>query len=155
MSKYDENKQLKCSFCGKPQSQVSRLVAGPGVYICDECIHICMDILDDGLEEEKAKGQEAEYKLPKPKEIVDTLSEYVIEQDRAKKALAVAVYNHYKRINNKKRQDNDDVELQKSNIVMIGPTGSGKTLLAQTLAKNIRCTFCHSRRYGADGSRDM
>lgn len=135
MSKYDENKQLKCSFCGKPQSQVSRLVAGPGVYICDECIHICMDILDDGLEEEKAKGQEAEYKLPKPKEIVDTLSEYVIEQDRAKKTLAVAVYNHYKRINNKKRQDNDDVELQKSNIVMIGPTGSGKTYLVKTLAR--------------------
>ena len=141
MSKYDENKQLKCSFCGKPQSQVSRLVAGPGGYICDECIHICMDILDDGLEEEKAKGQEAEYKLPKPKEIVDTLSEYVIEQDRAKKALAVAVYNHYKRINNKKRQDNDDVELQKSNIVMIGPTGSGKTLLAQTLAKILDVPF--------------
>ena len=141
MSKYDENKQLKCSFCGKPQSQVSRLVAGPGVYICDECIHICMDILDDGLEEEKAKGQEAEYKLPKPKEIVDTLSEYVIEQDRAKKTLAVAVYNHYKRINNKKRQDNDDVELQKSNIVMIGPTGSGKTLLAQTLAKILDVPF--------------
>ena len=141
MSKYDENKQLKCSFCGKPQSQVQRLVAGPGVYICDECIHICMDILDEGLQEEKAGKEEAGYKLPKPKEITETLSEYVIEQDRAKKALAVAVYNHYKRINAAKNSDKDDVELQKSNIVMIGPTGSGKTLLAQTLAKILDVPF--------------
>jgi len=141
MSKYDENKQLKCSFCGKPQSQVSRLVAGPGVYICDECIHICMDILDEGIQEEKAEGADTSYKLPKPKEITETLSEYVIEQDRAKKALAVAVYNHYKRINTAKTSGKDDVELQKSNIVMIGPTGSGKTLLAQTLAKILDVPF--------------
>ena len=89
MSKYDENKQLKCSFCGKPQSQVTKLVAGPGVYICDECIHICMDILDDRLQEEKTAEADKVYKLPKPKEITDILSEYVIEQDKAKKALAV------------------------------------------------------------------
>lgn len=141
MSKYDENKQLKCSFCGKPQSQVTKLVAGPGVYICDECIHICMDILDDRLQEEKTAEADKVYKLPKPKEITDILSEYVIEQDKAKKALAVAVYNHYKRINLSKTSSKDDVELQKSNIVMIGPTGSGKTLLAQTLAKILDVPF--------------
>lgn len=141
MSKYDENKQLKCSFCGKPQSQVNRLVAGPGVYICDECIRICTDILDEGIKEEKNAGTEAAYKLPKPKEITEILSEYVIEQDRAKKALAVAVYNHYKRINETRQSKDDDVELQKSNIVMIGPTGSGKTLLAQTLAKILDVPF--------------
>lgn len=141
MSKYDENKQLKCSFCGKPQSQVNRLVAGPGVYICDECIQVCQEILNQqyetgGLQTE----QKAQYKLPKPKEITQILSDYVIEQDEAKKALAVAVYNHYKRINNPKAED-DDVELQKSNIIMIGPTGSGKTLLAQTLAKILEVPF--------------
>lgn len=149
MSKYDENKQLKCSFCGKPQSQVARLVAGPGVYICDECIHICMDILNDGMDEERPQSGGGSFRLPKPQEIVQTLSQYVIEQDRAKKALAVAVYNHYKRINNKSDKnkngradkEQDDVELQKSNIVMIGPTGSGKTLLAQTLAKILDVPF--------------
>ena len=141
MSKYDENKQLRCSFCGKPQSQVSRLVAGPGVYICDECIHICLDILKEGLPEEETPEAEKSYKLPKPKEITEILSDYVIEQDQAKKALAVAVYNHYKRINGKKTDDKDDVELQKSNIVMIGPTGSGKTLLAQTLARILDVPF--------------
>ena len=141
MSKYDENKQLKCSFCGKPQSQVNRLVAGPGVYICDECIRICTDILDEGIKEEKNAGTEAAYKLPKPKEITEILSEYVIEQDRAKKALAVAVYNHYKRINETRQSKDDDVELQKSNIVMIGPTGSGMTLLAQPLAKILDVPF--------------
>lgn len=141
MSRYDENKQLKCSFCGKPQSQVNRLVAGPGVYICDDCIHICMDILKENIQEEGEHGAVAKpYRLPKPKEITDILSEYVIEQDQAKKALAVAVYNHYKRINNVNKED-DDVELQKSNIVMIGPTGSGKTLLAQTLAKILDVPF--------------
>lgn len=143
MSKYDENKQLKCSFCGKPQSQVKRLVAGSGVYICDECVHLCLDIINDdiyaGNEGEKS---EASYKLPKPKEITEILSQYVIGQDDAKRALAVAVYNHYKRINNtKKIKEDDDVELQKSNIVMIGPTGSGKTLLAQTLAKILDVPF--------------
>ena len=141
MSKYDENKQLRCSFCGKPQSQVNRLVAGPGVYICDDCIHICMDILNENIQDEAEKGASPkQYRLPKPKEITDILSEYVIEQDQAKKALAVAVYNHYKRINSTEKDD-DDVELQKSNIVMIGPTGSGKTLLAQTLAKILDVPF--------------
>ena len=141
MGKYDENKQLKCSFCGKPQSQVNRLVAGPGVYICDECIHICMDILNENFGDDSDDvGTKTEYKLPKPKEITDTLSEYVIEQDQAKKALAVAVYNHYKRIKNTSIDD-DGVEIQKSNIVMIGPTGSGKTLLAQTLAKILDVPF--------------
>ena len=141
MSKYDENKQLKCSFCGKPQSQVNRLVAGPGVYICDECIQVCQEILNQQYETEGLQTeQKAQYKLPKPKEITQILSDYVIEQDEAKKALAVAVYNHYKRINNPKAED-DDVELQKSNIIMIGPTGSGKTLLAQTLAKILEVPF--------------
>lgn len=142
MSKYDENKQLRCSFCGKPQSQVTRLVAGPGVYICDECIQVCLDIINDGVQSEQMPDSgEKVYKLPKPKEISEILSEYVIEQDRAKKALAVAVYNHYKRINGKKTAEEDGVELQKSNIVMIGPTGSGKTLLAQTLAKILDVPF--------------
>ena len=143
MSKYDENRQLRCSFCGKPQSQVARLVAGPDVYICDECIEICLDILKEG---EASDGQPVSsdkggYKLPKPREISEILSDYVVEQDRAKKALAVAVYNHYKRINGQKASEDDDVELQKSNIVMIGPTGSGKTLLAQTLAKILDVPF--------------
>ena len=142
MSKYDENKQLKCSFCGKPQSQVRRLVAGSGVYICDECVHLCMDIINDDINEGNAAPKEEKYRLPKPKEITQTLSDYVIGQDNAKRALAVAVYNHYKRINNpKKEKEGDDVELQKSNIVMIGPTGSGKTLLAQTLAKILDVPF--------------
>ena len=142
MSKYDENKQLRCSFCGKPQSQVKRLVAGSGVYICDECVHLCLDIINDDMVE-GAGGAQAEtaYKLPKPKEITEILSQYVIGQDAAKRALAVAVYNHYKRINNTKIMKDDDVELQKSNIVMIGPTGSGKTLLAQTLAKILDVPF--------------
>ena len=141
MNHFDENKQLKCSFCGKPQSQVNRLVAGPGVYICDECIHICTEILKENVEDgsESPKGEKA-YKLPKPKEISEILGDYVIEQDQAKKALAVAVYNHYKRINNLTIED-DGVEIQKSNIVMIGPTGSGKTLLAQTLAKILDVPF--------------
>ena len=142
MSKYDENKQLRCSFCGKPQSQVTRLVAGPGVYICDECIQVCLDIINDGVQSEQMPDSgEKVYKLPKPKEISEILSEYVIEQDRAKRALAVAVYNHYKRINGRKTAEEDGVELQKSNIVMIGPTGSGKTLLAQTLAKILDVPF--------------
>ena len=143
MSKYDENKQLRCSFCGKPQSQVARLVAGPDVYICDECIEICLDILKEGeaSDSQPMSNDKGGYKLPKPREISEILSDYVVEQDRAKKALAVAVYNHYKRINGQKASEDDDVELQKSNIVMIGPTGSGKTLLAQTLAKILDVPF--------------
>lgn len=136
MTKYNDE-ELKCSFCGKPQSMVKRLVAGPDVYICDECIALCQDIIADGLPKEH---ENEEFKLPKPREIVEKLSEYVIGQDNAKKTLAVAVYNHYKRINTIGKLD-DDVELQKSNILMVGPTGSGKTFLAQTLAKMLNVPF--------------
>ncbi|MFT8321771.1 MAG: ATP-dependent protease ATP-binding subunit ClpX [Bacillus sp. (in: firmicutes)] len=132
----DEKGQLKCSFCGKTQDQVRKLVAGPGVYICDECIELCTEI----VEEELGTDEEVEFKdVPKPNEIRDILDEYVIGQDQAKKALSVAVYNHYKRINSNSKID--DVELSKSNIAMIGPTGSGKTLLAQTLARILNVPF--------------
>jgi len=132
----DEKGQLKCSFCGKTQDQVRKLVAGPGVYICDECIELCTEI----VEEELGTEEEVEFKdVPKPSEIRDILDEYVIGQDQAKKALSVAVYNHYKRINSNSKID--DVELSKSNIAMIGPTGSGKTLLAQTLARILNVPF--------------
>src|ERR1700721_102727 len=131
----DEKGQLKCSFCGKSQEQVRKLIAGPGVYICDECIELCNEI----IEEELYKNVDENLRLrniPKPKEINHILNQYVIGQERAKKSLAVAVYNHYKRVN--AGNSADDVELQKSNILLVGPTGSGKTYLAQTLAKLIQ-----------------
>ena len=136
MARFDEKKQLKCSFCGKSQDQVKRLVAGPGVYICDECIELCQEIIDEEFDEIFETDLR---EIPKPIEIRRILDDYVVSQDRAKKSLAVAVYNHYKRINADTK--NDDVEVQKSNILMLGPTGSGKTLLAQTLAKILNVPF--------------
>ncbi|MCR6111529.1 ATP-dependent protease ATP-binding subunit ClpX [Bacillus sp. A301a_S52] len=137
MFKFNEEKgQLKCSFCGKTQDQVRKLVAGPGVYICDECIELCTEI----VEEELGSEEEVEMEdIPKPQEIRDILNDYVIGQDQAKKTLSVAVYNHYKRVNSASK--NDEVELAKSNICLIGPTGSGKTLLAQTLARILNVPF--------------
>lgn len=137
MSRYDDKKQLKCSFCGKTQEQVKRLVAGPGVYICDECIELCSEIIEEEFEEAKVDAELND--IPKPKEIREILDQYVIGQEAAKKSLAVAVYNHYKRINAEVKTG--EVELQKSNILMLGPTGSGKTLLAQTLAKILNVPF--------------
>jgi ATP-dependent Clp protease ATP-binding subunit ClpX len=134
--KFDDKKHLKCSFCGKSQEQVKRLIAGPNVYICDECIELCQEIISEEFDQEMDIDLNH---LPKPSEIKGTLDEYVIGQERAKKTLAVAVYNHYKRINSTVKTG--DVELQKSNVLLIGPTGSGKTLLAQTLAKILNVPF--------------
>ncbi|ADL12046.1 ATP-dependent Clp protease ATP-binding subunit ClpX [Acetohalobium arabaticum] len=132
----EEEGQLKCSFCGKVQEQVQKLVAGPGVYICDECIELCNEIIEEELNEEMDVGFN---NVPNPQEIKDILDQYVIGQERAKKTLSVAVYNHYKRVNSGMQVD--DVELEKSNICLIGPTGCGKTLLAQTLAKILDVPF--------------
>lgn len=135
--KNDETNKLRCSFCGKTQDQVKKLIAGPNVYICDECIDLCADIID---EEYETLAKEDEVKeLPKPKQIKEILDQYVIGQDRAKQALSVAVYNHYKRIF--RNAKTDDVELQKSNILLVGPTGTGKTLQAQTLARVLQVPF--------------
>lgn len=133
---FNDRNQLKCSFCGKTQDQVKKLVAGPGVYICDECIELCNEIIEEELNEDLGLDV---GDIPKPREIKEILDQYVIGQEQAKKTLAVAVYNHYKRINLGGKID--DVELQKSNILMLGPTGSGKTLLAQTLAKILNVPF--------------
>ncbi len=132
----DSSKILYCSFCGKSQHEVRKLIAGPSVFICDECVELCNDIIREELEE---KSQSARSALPKPREILDVLDQYVIGQSRAKKTLAVAVYNHYKRIES--RQKSDEVELAKSNILLVGPTGSGKTLLAETLARLLNVPF--------------
>jgi len=131
----DGTKQLKCSFCSKAQDQVKRLIAGPGVYICDECVELCREIIEEDYVAPKPYEDE---EIPKPSQIVSALDEYVIGQEKAKKSLAVAVYNHYKRISAKM---SDDTEIQKSNILMLGPTGCGKTLLAQTLAKILNVPF--------------
>jgi len=134
----DGHGNLQCSFCGKSQKEVKKLIAGPTVYICDECINLCNDIIAEEVDRDDAFPQGAP--LPKPAEIKAVLDEYVIGQDRAKKVLSVAVHNHYKRIESP-RTGHDDVELQKSNILLIGPTGTGKTLLAQTLARVLNVPF--------------
>ena len=155
MAREDNNKNNsrpsgpRCSFCGKPQEAVHRLVAGPGVYICDECVELCNEILDEEFFESKDKEgvdngenlEKAEKAIPKPHEIKEYLDQYIVGQDDAKKVLSVAVYNHYKRLKHNKNNENDAVEIQKSNILLVGPTGSGKTLLAQTLAKMLDVPF--------------
>ena len=142
---------LKCSFCGKSQKQVIKLIAGPGVYICDECIELCVEI----VEEEKIETLEStsETHLPLPKEINHALNEFVIGQSEAKKTLSVAVYNHYKRIY-KDDVKSDELEIQKSNVLILGPTGSGKTLLAQTLAKILQVPFATCLLYTSPSPRD-
>ncbi len=144
MSKNEKGRSIRCSFCGKIQDDVERIIAGPGVYICDECVKVCSNIIENDLYEDSELSYELEdiTELPKPEEIKKILDEYVIGQEEAKRTLAVAVYNHYKRINNEKNiKDKDDVEIQKSNILLLGPTGCGKTLLAQTLAKILEVPF--------------
>ncbi|MEI6602773.1 MAG: ATP-dependent Clp protease ATP-binding subunit ClpX [Clostridia bacterium] len=154
MAKYSDRKPVKCSFCGKPQETVGKLIAGPGVYICNECVELCTEIIDEEFEMPSEVREDLKPdELPKPKEMKEMLDQYVIGQDEAKKALAVAVYNHYKRISadgnlngssknkGKKLSKKDDIEVQKSNIILLGPTGCGKTLLAQTLAKMLNVPF--------------
>ena len=143
MANYEERKPVRCSFCGKSQETVKRIIAGPGVYICNECIDLCSQIVgDDFRSEEKSQGEYVN--VPSPKEIKEFLDQYVIGQEEAKKSLSVAVYNHYKRINSEGTKDDDDVEIQKSNILLLGPTGCGKTYLAQTLAKFLNVPFAIS-----------
>ncbi len=138
MAKYEGGELLKCSFCGKSQKQVRKLIAGPGVYICDECVELCNEI----IEEELADTEEVSFaELPKPSEIYGFLDGYVVGQEKAKRVLSVAVYNHYKRVRAGQKAKDEDVELQKSNILMVGPTGVGKTLLAQTLARRLNVPF--------------
>ena len=140
----EEEKEIRCSFCGRSQKEVRRIIAGPGAYICNECIEICKDLLDEErAEEARSRGKKKEDELLRPAELKKILDEYVIGQDRAKVVLSVAVYNHYKRIRSLEKggEDGTDVEIQKSNILMLGPTGSGKTMLAQTLARTLNVPF--------------
>lgn len=134
----DQKGNISCSFCGKSQEQVKKIVAGPGVYICNECVDLCQEIMEEEFSKQSFEG---EMNVPKPHEIREILNEYIIGQEAAKKALSVAVYNHYKRINSLDEDTEDDIELQKSNICLIGPTGSGKTYLAQTLARILNVPF--------------
>jgi ATP-dependent Clp protease ATP-binding subunit ClpX len=138
MARYEDKKSVKCSFCGKSQEAVKRIIAGPGVYICDECIGLCSNIIEEEFENVEFEAPTTGY-VPNPKEIKELLDQYVIGQDEAKKSLSVAVYNHYKRINN--FETASDVDIQKSNILMLGPTGCGKTYLAQTLARILNVPF--------------
>ncbi|RHO57527.1 ATP-dependent Clp protease ATP-binding subunit ClpX [Ruminococcaceae bacterium AM07-15] len=140
----EEQKEIRCSFCGRSQKEVRRIIAGPGAYICNECIEICKDLLDEErAEEARSRGKKKEDELLRPAQLKKILDEYVIGQDRAKVVLSVAVYNHYKRIRSLEKggEDGTDVEIQKSNILMLGPTGSGKTMLAQTLARTLNVPF--------------
>lgn len=147
----DEDKVLHCSFCGKSQNEVKKLIAGRGVYICDECIDVCINIVSQEVKEERKAEEAAVHEhLPTPSKIKEFLDQYVIGQEFAKRVLSVAVYNHYKRLNNK--QQNPEIEISKSNVILIGSTGSGKTLLAQTLASS-GCAFCDCGRHNADRSR--
>ncbi len=147
MAKYEDGKNVKCSFCGKPQDAVKRIIAGPGVYICNECIGLCSNIIEDEVNEYEDVVDDNEFVMLTPSEIKQKLDEYVIGQDSAKKSLAVAVYNHYKRINHQEsvtENEENEVDIQKSNILMLGPTGCGKTYLAQTLAKILNVPFAIS-----------
>lgn len=141
MGKNDVPKSVRCSFCGKAQESVKKIVAGPGVYICDECVDLCNSIIEAELYDEENEGYALAEDIPSPKEIKKILDDYVIGQDEAKKTLSVAVYNHYKRIMHEEKAEKDDVEIQKSNILLLGPTGCGKTLLARTLAKILNVPF--------------
>lgn len=146
MSKYEEKRQLKCSFCGKNQDQVRRLIAGPNVYICDECVELCDEIIQEEIED---TIDEDTTSLPKPKEMMEILNDYVIGQEKAKKALSVAVYNHYKRIYSKK-SSSKDIEIQKSNILLLGPTRLWEDIACSNFSKNSKCTFCNGRCYITD-----
>ena len=149
MAKLGEGELLKCSFCGKTQKQVKKLIAGPGVYICDECIDLCNEIIREELEPPEVPMGD----LPKPSEIFEFLNDYIVGQNRAKKILSVAVYNHYKRLQLGSASGGEEVELAKSNVLLIGPTGCGKTLMAQTLAKILNGAVRHRRRHGAHRGR--